>query len=170
MHRKAEISNITVVPIKLPVLNRKQTNQGMKGIEPLQPSVQYGAAAVSREGKYLVYFLIAMCGVAAGGRRRRRNLGFGWPLVVCSPVWMQLPLACAGGVERRALEMWKALTNHISQERFMGVRSIAEGMDVRFSYTMRVFCFRAPSWQQPPCHCWQFPVHPSQSGGAGAGE
>lgn len=47
---------------------------------------------------------------------------------------------CRGG-ERRALEMWKALTNHISQERFMGVQSIAEGMDVRFSYTIEGLLF-----------------------------
>lgn len=45
------------------------------------------------------------------------------------------------GAQRRALEMWKAPTNHISQERFMGVQSIAEGMDVRFSYTIEGLLF-----------------------------
>lgn len=37
--------------------------------------------------------------------------------------------------------MWKALTNHISQERFTGVQGIAEGMDVRFSYTIEGLLF-----------------------------
>lgn len=45
------------------------------------------------------------------------------------------------GAQHRALEMWKAPTNHISQERFMGVQSIAEGMDVRFSYTIEGLLF-----------------------------
>lgn len=45
------------------------------------------------------------------------------------------------GAQRRTLEMWKAPTNHISQERFMGVQSIAEGMDVRFSYTIEGLLF-----------------------------
>lgn len=45
------------------------------------------------------------------------------------------------GAECRALEMWKALTNHISQERLTGVQSIAEGMDVRFSYTIEGLLF-----------------------------
>lgn len=51
------------------------------------------------------------------------------------------PNCMCGEGERGALEMWKALTNHISQERFMGVQSRAEGMDVRFSYTIEGLLF-----------------------------
>lgn len=47
--------------------------------------------------------------------------------------------ACREG--NGALEMWKALTNHISRERFTGVQNIARGIDVRFSYTIEGLLF-----------------------------
>lgn len=56
---------------------------------------------------------------------------------------MQISLVCVSvcGEENGALEMWKALANHISQERFTGVQNIARGIDVRFSYTIEGLLF-----------------------------
>lgn len=69
-----------------------------------------------------------------------RNPGFqGWQ-------WCETQCRCRShllweGAQPRALEIWRAPINHISQERFMGVQGIAEGMDVRFSYTIEGLLF-----------------------------
>lgn len=111
-------------------------------MSPFSPLCNTGPLPLLARANISFTFLIAICGVAAGGGRRR-NKGF-LKAGVGTKLGVDADPACVlrrGGGNRRALEMWKALTNHISQERFTGVQSTAEGMDVRFSYTIEGLLF-----------------------------